>query len=206
MEPRNIKDDLIKAYQKHAHEREANPPADWKIKAREDFLAILQHEQKKNLLEIGAGTGKDSLFFQQNGLTVTGIDLSPEMINLCRQKGLDAQVMDMTDLQFPEESFDAVYSINSLLHIPKPELPVVLKNIRRILKPDGLFHFGTYGSEIEFQGILEKDTYTPKRFFALYPDETIKQLTIPYFELVSFNSINLPNDDTHIQCLILRKR
>ncbi len=205
MDTKEIKENLIQAYQRHAHEREAGPTADWKIKKREDFLALLQRKQKQSLLEIGAGTGKDSLFFQQNGLTVTCIDLAPEMINLCKQKGLNAHVMDMIDLQFPPEMFDAVYSINSLLHVPKLSLPIVQKNIQRILKIDGLFQFGTYGGKTEFQGFLEKDTYTPKRFFAFYPDETIKQLTAPYFELVSFSRIDFPDKDMHFQCLILRK-
>ena len=200
-----IKNNLIESYNHHAHEREGNQLEDWKLENRSDFLSLLQQEGKQSLLEIGAGTGKDSLFFQENGMHVTCIDLSPEMVALCRQKGLNAQVMDMADLKFSENSFDVVYAFNSLLHISTAELPLVLKNIQRVLKPNGLFHFGTYGNEIEFEGIWEKDAYTPKRFFSLRSDEHLKQITKQYFELFSFKRLTFNGEDTHFQRLILRK-
>jgi ubiquinone/menaquinone biosynthesis C-methylase UbiE len=170
-----------------------------------DFLSLLKADGKKSMLEIGAGTGKDSLFFQENGMDVTCIDLSPEMVKFCKLKGLSAQVMDMADLQFPENSFDAVYTFNSLLHIPKTDLPLVLKNIQTVLKPNGLFHLGIYGKEDEFEGVWEKDSYTPKRFFAFYSDENIQQITAQYFQLSSFKRVTFDGSDLHFQCLILRK-
>jgi ubiquinone/menaquinone biosynthesis C-methylase UbiE len=62
------------------------------------------------LLEVGAGTGQDSIFFQVNGLAVAATDLSPGMVESCRRKGLEAYVMDLKDLSFPAESFDAAYA------------------------------------------------------------------------------------------------
>ncbi|TMD70000.1 MAG: class I SAM-dependent methyltransferase [Chloroflexi bacterium] len=44
------------------------------------------------MLEIGAGTGNDSLFFRDNGLHVVCTDLSPAMVDLCTEKGLEAYV------------------------------------------------------------------------------------------------------------------
>jgi len=205
MNTNQLKNNLIESYNKYAHEREANPIDDWKVEIRANFLSMLQEERKQSMLEIGAGTGKDGLFFQENGMNVTCIDLSPEMVKFCRQKGLSAQVMDMTDLKFSENSFDAVYSFNSLLHIPKTDLPLVLKNIQTILKPNGLFHLGLYGKEDEFEGVWEKDSYTPKRFFSFYSDEHLKQITKQYFELFSFKRVTFAGKDLHFQCLILRK-
>jgi ubiquinone/menaquinone biosynthesis C-methylase UbiE len=205
MKNNSIKNNLIESYNKHAQERELNTLEDWKIDKRADFLSLLKQEEKHSLLEIGAGAGKDSLFFQDNDMDVTCIDLSPEMVKLCKQKGLSVQVMDMADLKFPEKSFDAVYTFNSLLHIPKTDLPLVLKNIQMVLKPNGLFHLGIYGKEDEFEGIWEKDSYTPKRFFAFYSDENIKQITGQYFQLSSFKRVTFDGSDIHFQCLILRK-
>jgi SAM-dependent methyltransferase len=51
--------------------------------------------------------------------------------------------MDMTRLDFPPNSFDAVYSLNSLLHIPKVEFPIVLENVKKVLKPTGTILFGS---------------------------------------------------------------
>lgn len=200
-----LKNNLIEAYNKHAQEREGRTLEDWKVENRAEFLAILKKENKHSFLELGAGTGKDSLFFQENGLEVTCVDLSPEMVKFCQQKGLSAQVMDMADLQFPAESLDVVYSFNSLLHIPKNELPLVLENIKRVLKSNGLFHLGIYGSDQESEGIWEEDFYVPKRFFAFYSDEHLQEITSQYFDLVSFKRLTVDDSKTHFQRLILRK-
>jgi len=205
MNTQQIKSNLIEAYNKNATERDAYIIENWKLELRTYFLSLIKEENKSSFLEIGAGAGKDSLFFQENGLSVKCIDLSPELVKICQQKGLAAQVMDMAQLSFPEESFDVVYTLNSLLHIPKKELPIVLKNIQMVLKPNGLFHLGVYGSENESEHIWEQDSYTPKRFFAFYSDDHLKQITNQYFELVSFKKITLKENAPHFQCLILRK-
>jgi ubiquinone/menaquinone biosynthesis C-methylase UbiE len=205
MDTGQIKSNLIETYNKNAAAREAASIESWKLELRADFLSLIKEENKTSLLEIGPGAGKDSLSFQENGLTVKCVDLSPELVKICQQKGLDAQVMDMTELSFPEESFDVVYALNSLLHIPKKDLPTVLKNIQTVLKPNGLFYMGVYGSEIESEHIWEDDPYTPKRFFAFYSDEHLQEITEQFFDLISFKKITFEEDQPHFQRLILRK-
>jgi SAM-dependent methyltransferase len=195
---------LIRAYNRYAEQRDKREIEDWKAMERGGFLALLKREHKESLLEIGAGPGQDSKFFQENGLEVTCIDLSPEMVKLCQQKGLNAYVMDMVELNFPDNSFDAVYALNSLLHLSKKELPGVLGNIRRVLKADGLFFLGVYGG-FDFEGIWEKDAYEPKRFFSFHSDEGLKQIVTGYFELVAFKQIMQGDGDLHFQSLTLRK-
>ncbi len=101
-----------------AEQRDNIEKEDWKVVERQQFLSLLQKEGKTTLLEIGAGTGKDSLFFQESGLRVVCTDLSPAMIALCHTKGLEAYVMDFLNLDFVPASFDAVYALNCLLHVP----------------------------------------------------------------------------------------
>jgi len=170
-----LKNNLIESYNKHAQERDAYKKEAWKIEERANFLTLLQSKGKRSLLEIGAGTGQDSKFFQDMGMIVNCIDLSPEMIKLCQQKGLSAQVMDMIELDFPPESFDAVYALNSLLHIPKADFRTVLENVRKVLKPSGLFYLGVYGSDEELEGIWEQDAYDPKRFFHFIPTKGFRK-------------------------------
>src|SRR5262245_48777683 len=93
-----IKSNLVEAYNRNAAQREAQVIESWKLELRDDFLSLIKKENKSSLLEIGPGAGKDSLFFQEKGLKVKCIDLSPELVKVCQQKGLDAQVMDMTEL------------------------------------------------------------------------------------------------------------
>ena len=201
-----LRDNLRETYNKYAQQRETYTMPDWKLELRSRFLSLLQQEQKKTLIEIGAGTGRDSKFFQDQGLDVVCIDLSPAMVELCKQKGLTAYVMDMADIQFPANSFDAVYSMNSLLHIPKAEFPAVLHSIDKLLKTDGLVFIGLYGGR-DHEGIWDNDSYDPKRFFSFFTDEHLIEKVAEVFEIISFESIQLePGDTLSFQSLFLRTK
>ncbi|GCE18751.1 class I SAM-dependent methyltransferase [Dictyobacter kobayashii] len=183
--------------------REAKSP--WKITERQHFLELLQQEKKVSLLEIGAGTGVDSLFFREHGLRVVSTDLSPDMVDLCREKGLDAHVMDFLNLDFPAHSFDAIYALNCLLHVPTSDLPLVFQKLRDLLRPGGLFFLGVYGG-FEEEGIYEDDQHQPPRFFSHHTDDFMRQATAPYFDLVSFKAIPVRPQYWHFQSIILRAR
>lgn len=198
-----IKNNLVKAYDRYAEDRDNRKIADWKIQERAHFLELLKKEQKKTLLEIGAGTGKDSRFFQDNGLQVISTDISSEMVRLCRQKGLSAFLMDFYKLGFREGSFDAIWALNCLLHVPKKEFPEILQGIQYVLKPTGFFYIGVYGGR-EFEGIWQEDFYTPKRFFSFYPDQRIQEIVEVFFEVLYFKVVPLEEGKAHFQSMILR--
>ena len=109
---------LRKSYNREEAERRDQAEKEaWKITERQQFLSLLQKEKKITLLEIGAGTGNDSLFFQDNGMEVVCTDLSPDMVELCHTKKLKAYMMDFLSLDFPPGVFDAIYALNCLLHV-----------------------------------------------------------------------------------------
>jgi SAM-dependent methyltransferase len=196
---------LRAAYDRHAAERDQHEPEPWKQALRQAYLELLQAEERHSLLEIGAGPGKDSLFFQQQGLDVTAIDLSPAMVEHCRQKGLRAAVGDIRKQRFPSASFDAAYSLNCLLHVPKHELPAVLGAIRRVLRPGGLFFLGLWGGP-DRESVWEGDRYEPKRFFSFHTDDGIRAAVRPFFDEVLFEAVPVrPAPDQHFQHLILRR-
>lgn len=196
---------LRTAYDRKVDERADKPISQWKIDERAHFMGLLQKAGKQTLLEIGAGPGQDSLFFQENGFNVTCSDLSPEMVKYCQSQGLNAQVMDFANLDFASESFDAVYARNCLLHVPKQDFPGILQNIHKLLRPGGLFFLGQYGG-VDKEGVWENDHYEPKRFFARYLDEPIKAIVTAVFELVYFKPILLDDGSIgHFQSMILRK-
>jgi len=199
-----IKTNLVKAYDRYAKERDKLEIASWKIRERNHFLQILKEERKMNLLEIGAGTGKDSRFFKDSGFTVVSTDISFEMAKLRNEKGLFASVMDFYELGFSEESFDSIWTMNCMLHVPKRKLPGVLKGIRAVLRIKGLFYIGVYDG-FDHQGPWEDDSYRPRRFFSLYADEALQDLLIDLFEIVHFKTVPLDENRSHFQSVILRK-
>jgi SAM-dependent methyltransferase len=198
--------DLRYAYNLSAPDRQQKNVSAWKLQERQAFLDLLQREEKATLLEIGAGTGKDSKFFQDNGLQVVSTDLSPEMVQLCHDKGLEAYEMDFKNLAFPKENFDAIYALSCLLHVPKNDLPEILNSLNNLLKPTGLFFMSVYGGP-DTEGIWEKDYHRPKRFFSTYSDDKILAVVTSLFELVDFKTIapDGADPDLHAQRFILRK-
>jgi SAM-dependent methyltransferase len=196
---------LREAYEACADDRDLKGavPWDWKVAERTQFLQRLRNIKCKRLLEVGAGTGYDSVFFQNNGLEVIATDLSPAMVARCRQKGLDARVMDFMHLDFPDEYFDAVYALNCILHVPNVDLPIVLEAFRRIIRPGGLFYMGVYGGK-SIEGIFKEDKFLP-RFFSWRTDEDIKEFATRSFDIVDFHVVETEaKGRLHYQSLTLR--
>ncbi|HLF76562.1 MAG TPA: class I SAM-dependent methyltransferase [Dehalococcoidia bacterium] len=192
------------AYDRSAARREASNVQQWKAEERDRFLAMLRAEDKHRLIEIGAGTGVHGKWFQDQGLDVVCTDLSPGLVQLCRDKGLDAHVMDFLHLDFPPASFDAMFGMNCLLHVPRADLQRNLAALRRVLKPGALFYWGQYGG-IEFEGVWPDDTYEPKRFFSYMTDEQIELEATQLFEMVDFRFISInAQGDLGYQALVLR--
>jgi SAM-dependent methyltransferase len=193
-----VVDGLRRAYDRGAAQRDGFTKEQWKLDERWAFRSRLTAGSR--LLEIGAGTGQDSVFFAEQGLDVVATDLSPEMVSRCRAKGLDARVMDAHRLDLPERSFDAVYSLNCLLHVPHAELPAVLRAIHAVLRPGGLFYLGAYGGD-GTEGIWREDWHDPPRFFSWRTDEQIQEYARACFAIVDFHVVDAA--DRHFQSLTL---
>jgi SAM-dependent methyltransferase len=201
----DVLDPLRTAYDRAAAARDelsANK-SPWKVAERDSFLQRLRSGGSRALLEIGAGTGQDSLFFKEHGLTVVAVDLSAEMVERCRVKGLDARVADFLHMDFPRGSFDAVYAFNCLLHVPNADLPAVLAEIRRLLRAGGLLFIGVYGGD-SHEGIADDDDHVPPRFFSSRSDDELRAFVGPLFEIVDFHTVPLQRAGFHFQSLTVR--
>ena len=193
---------LRTAYDGGAARRDRMDKTPWKLAERAAFLRRLRDQRCTRLLEIGAGTGQDSLYFQDHGLEVIATDLSPTMVAYCREKGIDARVMDFLHLTFPPASFDAAYALNCLLHVPNADLPAVLQAIHGLLRPGGLFFLGVYGGQSD-EGPAVDDVHDPPRFFSWRTDEQIQQFARQFFDIVDFHIVE--HDEIHFQSLTLAR-
>jgi len=202
----SLHDQLRQAYDGGAEERDSRTLADWRLAERDHFLRQLRERRCITLLEIGAGVGRDAQYFADHGCDVTCIDLSSEMVKRCHARGQHALVMDVMDLSFEDGTFDAAYSVNCLLHLSKAELPLALRNIQRVLRPGGVFYYGTWGG-FEHEGVYEDDHLNPPRFFSFHEDEPLLQVVGEAFEVLEFRSMNPdPTDERfRFQAFLLRK-
>ena len=90
-----------------------------------EFFASITGEDRR-LLEIGCGIGVDSIQLAKRGFQVTAIDLTENALALARQfaarrgVAIDFRLGNAERLDFPDQSFDAVYSFGVLHHTPDP--------------------------------------------------------------------------------------
>ena len=99
------------------------------------------------ILEIGCGTGTNLELFAEAGCVVSGLDLSPSMVDLARRKlgdRADLRLGDAADMPFPDNSFDLVLSFLTLHEMPPAVRDPVMKEITRVACADGRALFIDY--------------------------------------------------------------
>jgi ubiquinone/menaquinone biosynthesis C-methylase UbiE len=95
----------------------------------------------KQVLEVGCGTGTDSLQFARHGAIFTGVDLTPRSLEIARKRfevyGQQGEFLlgDAEHLDFEDERFDVVYSFGVIHHTPNTEQAA--REIHRVLKRGG---------------------------------------------------------------------
>jgi SAM-dependent methyltransferase len=100
------------------------------------------------LLEVGCGIGVDSIRLARCGFDVTAVDLTESALQVAkefaarRDVNINFQLGNAEGLDFPDETFDAVYSFGVLHHTPDIEQAVA--EVRRVLKPHGTAYVMLY--------------------------------------------------------------
>lgn len=104
----------------------------------EDFVARLGRGAR--VLEIGSGGGRDAALMEELGLHVRRTDITPAFIELLGAQGHEADLLDplTDDLASADGGYDAVWANASLLHVERPDLPVVLTRLTGVTRPGGL--------------------------------------------------------------------
>jgi ubiquinone/menaquinone biosynthesis C-methylase UbiE len=107
-------------------------------------VAAFHNFQGKDVLEVGCSIATDGLEFAKNGANYTGIDLTPNAIEMARERfqlfGASGrfEVANAEErIPFPDETFDHVYSFGVIHHSPVPEK--IVREIYRVLRKDGTY-------------------------------------------------------------------
>src|SRR6266516_4770180 len=94
------------------------------------------------LLDLGCGAGMLALL-KRKGVTLTGVDLSPECTLAACRNGYDfATTSRLSQLPFPDQTFDYVVSLDVIGHIGFEEKDAVLAEVKRVLRPEGVTMHG----------------------------------------------------------------
>ena len=107
-----------------------------------EITDVLPDQKDLKILDVGCGTGYFSILLAKLGYQVTGIDLTPDMIEKGRllageeHVACELTVMDAEQLQFPDQSFDVVISRNLTWTLPHPDKAYA--EWLRVLKKGGI--------------------------------------------------------------------
>ena len=104
-----------------------------------------------SILDVGCGSGRDSLYFKNLGYKVTAIDGSAEMVRLCSELiGQSAQLMRFDDLRLTE-TYGGIWACASLLPVARNHLVSVLKDLTASLEDGGAFYMSFKHGDSEFR-------------------------------------------------------
>ncbi|GAB3772574.1 ubiquinone/menaquinone biosynthesis C-methylase UbiE [Nocardioides ginsengisegetis] len=122
------------------------PTADGRDPATEAARTIAEARPRR-VLEVGCGTGAfaERLVAENPDAEIVATDQSERFVELTAARGVEARVADLQDLPFPDDSFDVVAAMWMLYHVP--DLDRGLAEVRRVLRPGGLFVAVTNGDE-----------------------------------------------------------
>jgi SAM-dependent methyltransferase len=141
---------------------------------RDKYIDVLLKElpSRAEVLDLGCGAGIPATNDLAKHFVVTGIDISARMIALARDNVPSAKFIqaDMTEIDFMPNSYDAVVSFYSMIHVPRDKQQRLLYNIASWLRPGGIL-VATMGVN-SVQMILEKDWMGVPMFWSIYDTET----------------------------------
>ncbi|NYV64020.1 class I SAM-dependent methyltransferase [Bacillus sp. Gen3] len=172
-------------------------PTDSAILIKDFFL----EKNVKDILIPGIGYGRNAKVFIENGINVTGIEISKTAIGLARKNGIDSEIFhgSVTDMPFDNKLYDGIFS-HALIHLLNgQERKKFIKDCYDQLKPNGYMIFTTVSKKAPMFGKgkqLDRDYFEimegVKMFF--YDSDSIKQEFGDY-GLVEFSEIDEPNKD-----------
>ncbi|MBX9975989.1 bifunctional 2-polyprenyl-6-hydroxyphenol methylase/3-demethylubiquinol 3-O-methyltransferase UbiG [Cytobacillus firmus] len=176
----------------------------WGFEAADSAILTKDFFLEKNVKDIllpGFGYGRNAKIFIENGINVTGIEISKTAIDLASQHGINSRIFhgSVTDMPFDKQLYTGVFS-HALIHLlNKDEREKFIKDCYDQLKPNGYMIFTAVSKKAPMFGKgkqLDKDYFEimegVKMFF--YDFHTIKQ-EFGQYGLIEVSDIDEPNKD-----------
>lgn len=169
-------------YEKYCNELDVKP-YDKEFLLR--FINLIGKDCK--ILDIGcASSAQQGQLFRDSGLMTTCIDLSEKCIETAKRsfKGIEFLQMDMLNMSFQKDSFDAINAFYSIIHIPNEKLEALFQDLNRILRMNGKLAIAVHAGD--FYGFFDENEKPV--FFRTFSQEDLKSLLDKFgFKLLELN-------------------
>ncbi|GIW04379.1 MAG: hypothetical protein KatS3mg059_0999 [Thermomicrobiales bacterium] len=143
----------------------------------EVIFQLLALQPGERLLDLGTGTGRYAVEAAARGAWVTGVDASPAMLSVARERVRASRQpirlvrADLARLPFPDGSFDAAVAVTSLCFVADPL--AVLREARRVLRPGGrlvlgeLNRWSIWAALRRLKGLVRPTVFRAARFHSI---------------------------------------
>lgn len=197
-----VEAELADYYDNEAEDRVRRPLGSQRLDARRRFLAEI--DMSVRLLELGTGVGRDVGAFVARNHSVFGVDLSYEQARHARGAGAHQVLASASFLPFRDDSFAALWSMSTLMHVPNGVIRQTLGEVRRVLTPGAVAAIGVWGGpDIEDHGDRERDGGL-RRLFSRRSDATWHELLETVGEVLVYETWNVGGNDFWYQWALLR--
>jgi len=103
------------------------------------LLNAIASEPPYSILDLGCGPGRDLIYLRSRGHEAVGLDGSREFVAMAQaHSGCEVLHQDLLSMRLPEGRFDGIFANASLFHVPRQELPRVLRELYETLKQRGV--------------------------------------------------------------------
>ncbi len=159
---------------------------------REDFIDRCRTNGLDRVLEVGSGPGRDTHYLAEQGIGVTALDLSLEAMILVGATGIPAINGSLYELPVRDASFDAGWSMSTLVHVPDARFHEAMAEICRTLTPGAPLGIGLWGG-LDREGVSTLGPMGTPRFFSFRSHDRVRTMleqhgTIELFETMDFET------------------
>ncbi|MFG1816672.1 class I SAM-dependent methyltransferase [Kribbella sp. NPDC049174] len=197
--------DLISYYTNEVRDRQDRELPDSRVRVRAAYLRHLAAEGRRSVVEIGCGPGRDGEAFAEAGFAYTGVDLAPASVEACRSLGLNAQVGSVLELPFEDATFEAGWTMSTLLHVADADLDQALAEIVRVLRPGAPVGIGLWGDEVGGERVWQDESgFGPGRFFSIRTDSVMQEALARHGTVEQWLSWRDGDGPMHYQWAVLR--
>ncbi|CRH01662.1 phosphoethanolamine N-methyltransferase, putative [Plasmodium relictum] len=148
------------------------------------ILNDIELNENSKILDIGSGLGGGCKYLNKKyGAHVYGIDISEKMVNIAKKrnienKKIEFEANDILMKHFPENTFDMIYSRDSILHLPLENKKKLFEKCYSWLKPNGILLVTDYCASKPEKWDKEFKEYVKQRKYTLTTVEEYKDLLI----------------------------
>ena len=171
---------------------------------------LIYDKSIQNILEIGCGQGRDSIFFSEKGYSIETFDISENAITFVNKikksfnlKNLNAIVHDVTEpFSYSNNFFDFVYSNLALQFFDIDSLEKIFDNIYRVMNDEATILFSTKkkgDKYYDFGTKISEDAYEHKGITRYFYDKSVLEHMLEHqFEILSFDDDHHTNPNSTI--------